>query len=147
MMFPKKKWGWSKTDKHSTDRKKLIAKLDRIFSKYIRLKYSDRNGYCRCVTCPKVAPWKEMDAGHFISREKMAVRFDERNVHPQCLHCNRFKAGNQYEHGKAVDRIHGKGTADLLSTIGRARGGKVDSYYIEKLIEEYKEKTKNLHKE
>jgi hypothetical protein len=27
------------------------------FSKYIRLKYSDTKGYCKCITCDKVAFW------------------------------------------------------------------------------------------
>jgi hypothetical protein len=146
MMQPKKKWGW-KTDvmKSKDDKKKLVATLDRWFSKFIRLRDSDQNGYCRCITCGRFASWKNMDAGHFISREKMATRYDEMNVHAQCQQCNRFKSGNQYEHGKSIDRMHGKGSADILSAKGGVRGCKLDSFYLQKLIEEYKEKVKNIH--
>ena len=144
MMLPKKKWGWTKSEKPVDDKKKLIVTLDRWFSKFIRLRDSDSNGYCRCVTCPKILPWKEMDAGHFVSREKIVTRWDEFNVHAQCPQCNRFKAGNQYEHGKAIDRMHGNGAADILTARGKARGGKVDSFYLQTLIEEYKTKVKKF---
>ena len=146
MIQPKKKWGWTKPEKPDS-RKKLIATLDRWFSKFIRLRDSDRNGMCRCVTCGKPDHWKEMDAGHFISREKLPVRYDERNVHAQCKQCNRFKSGNQFEHGKAVDIIHGPGTADLLNSLGRVRGGKLDPYFLEIKIAEYKEKVKKYLRE
>jgi len=144
MIQPKKKWGWTKSEKPVDDKKKLIATLDRWFSKFIRLRDSDSNGYCRCVTCTKILPWKEMDAGHFVSREKIVTRWDEFNVHAQCPWCNRFKAGNQYEHGKAIDRMHGNGAADILNARGKARGGKIDSFYLQTLIEEYKIKVKKL---
>ena len=32
-------------------RKNLIKKLDAVFSKYIRLRDADQEGYCRCATC------------------------------------------------------------------------------------------------
>lgn len=147
MIQAKKKWGWTKQEKPVDNKKKLIATLDRWFSKFIRLRDSDANGFCRCVTCPKILPWKEMDAGHFISREKIVTRYDEKNVHAQCPWCNRFKAGNQFEHGQAIDRIHGKGTAERLNTIGKIRGGKVDSFYLEKLIEGYKLEVKKKLRE
>ena len=53
-------------------------------------------------------------AGHFLSRRFESTRFDEKNVHGQCQKCNRFEYGNQYEHGKRIDEIYGKGTADDL---------------------------------
>lgn len=144
MIQPKKKWGWAKSQTPKDDRKKLIATLDRWFSKFIRLRDSDSNGICRCITCGKPDHWKEVDAGHFVSREKMVVRYDERNVHAQCYQCNRFKSGNQFEHGKAIDRKYGPGTADTLVSFGKVRGGKMDSYFLELKIDEYKAKVKKL---
>jgi len=46
---------------------KAVDALDSIFSKYIRLRDSDKNGYCKCVTCPKTGFWTKdgMQAGHF----------------------------------------------------------------------------------
>jgi hypothetical protein len=83
-------------------RSKLIKKLDAIFSKYIRLKNSDKNGYCVCITCNKKLHWKEIQAGHFISRKHYSTRWDEDNVHPQCVACNVYRAGEQYKYSVAL---------------------------------------------
>ena len=79
-------------------RSKLVKKLDNIFSQYIRLNNSN-NGNCTCVTCGKIGDWKNggMQAGHFMSRKHYSTRWDERNVKPQCVGCNMFKAGEQYK--------------------------------------------------
>jgi hypothetical protein len=67
-----------------------------------------------CYTCPNIKHWKEMDAGHFASRRHQSTKFDERNVHSTCTHCNRFLNGNQYIYGKMLDLQYGEGTADAL---------------------------------
>ena len=59
------------------------------FNKYIRLRDQGKN----CISCGKI-PKKE-NAGHFYSAgTHTAVRFDERNVHLQCEHCNSYLSGN-----------------------------------------------------
>ena len=84
--------------KKKLTRSKLVKKLDNIFSQYIRLSNS-KNGNCTCVTCGKVGDWKNggIQAGHFMSRKHYSTRWDERNVKPQCIGCNMFKAGEQYK--------------------------------------------------
>lgn len=76
---------------------KEIKKADEIFSKYIRLKYQ-KNGYIICFTCGKYLLIGECDAGHFVGREHKSTRFLEKNVHPQCQWCNRFKEGQKDEY-------------------------------------------------
>jgi hypothetical protein len=66
----------------------LIQDLDAIFSRYIRLKYSDEKGLVKCFTCPKVLPISEIQNGHFIHRQDMGTRFLEDNCRPQCPKCN-----------------------------------------------------------
>ena len=78
-------------------RSKLIKKLDTIFSRWVRLSNSV-NEICTCVTCGKESHWKDIQAGHFISRKHYSTRWDERNVHPQCVGCNVFKYGEQYKY-------------------------------------------------
>ena len=56
----------------------LKAKLDRIFSEYIRLRDANPQGYTVCISCGKIVPWKESDCGHFINRSHMATRFKDR---------------------------------------------------------------------
>ena len=77
-------------------RKSLIKRLDTIFSLYIRLRDADKNGFCTCITCKKKYHYKELDAGHFISRRHFSVRYDPFNVYSQCRYCNRYNAGQQY---------------------------------------------------
>ena len=85
-----------KTAKKPT-RTKLVKKLDVVFSKYIRLSNSDKNGYCTCVTCGNKFYWKEIQAGHFMSRKHYSTRWDVNNVKPQCVACNVYRAGEQYK--------------------------------------------------
>lgn len=99
---------------NGSERSKAMKEADRQFSLFIRLRDSDEHGIATCVTSGRRGHWKTMDAGHYISRAKMATRFDERNAHAQSKQANRFQGGHFLEHGLAVDRIHGPGTrADL----------------------------------
>ena len=79
-------------------RSKLVKKLDIVFSKYVRLSNADKNGNCTCVTCNNTFYWKEIQAGHFMSRKHYSIRWDERNVKPQCLGCNVYRYGEQYKY-------------------------------------------------
>ena len=112
--------------------KKAKSKADKYFSAYIRKRDENKP----CITCGKYA---KKDAGHFISRRFEATRFDEKNVHGQCIKCNRFEYGNQFEHGKAIDRIYGDGTADFLLQRSKmlCKRSAADYEYI---AQEYKEK-------
>jgi 5-methylcytosine-specific restriction endonuclease McrA len=87
-----------------TNHQKVVNKLDASFSEFVRLRDSDKNGICKCITCGNFKHWQEMDAGHFITRDNMATRWEEENVNAQCQSCNRFKGGKQYEHGLAIDK-------------------------------------------
>ena len=94
--------------------KGLRDKLDRVFSRYIRLRDADENGTVACVTCGKLAHWKEVHAGHFIKRQHMSVRWDERNVAAQCVRCNLHMGGQQDVFSKVILDAHG---ADVLSEL------------------------------
>lgn len=105
---------------------------DRWFSKFIRLRDKDKP----CITC---GSYGQKDCGHFISRRFEATRYDERNSHGQCLKCNRFEYGNQYEHGKAIDRLYGEGTADHLHMKSKMICKRSKSDYIA-IAKEFKDK-------
>lgn len=70
----------------------LIAKLDKVYSLYIRLRDAMSNGYFVCISCGQIKRFDQADCGHFYSRTHMATRFDEDNTHSECSFCNRFKA-------------------------------------------------------
>lgn len=93
---------------------KTKAKLDKIFSQFIRLRAVNDEGWGECYTCRRLRYYKNADAGHFMVRQKMATRFDELNVQFQCKSCNGFEGGAQYQFAKRLDEEHGEGTADRL---------------------------------
>ena len=84
--------------------------LDGWFGKYIRAR--DTPG--TCCTCGKWLEYEGSECGHFITRDKIAVRWDERNAHAQCKRCNHHGKGEQHKHSIHVDKVHGGGTAQLL---------------------------------
>ena len=92
---------------------------DKLFSRYIRFKDASK-GYIRCITCNKIEPPEDCDAGHYISREFMTLRYDERNVHPQCRKDNRFKEGLKDEYALALIRMYGP---DILEELNKEKHG------------------------
>ena len=101
-------------------RKKLIARLDRVFSQWVRQSCADHRGYVECYTCGKQAHWKTVDAGHFQSRGKFATRWmcdpEEGlvNVAPQCKRCNGFRSGEQFKFARRLDADFGEGIVAVI---------------------------------
>lgn len=105
-----------KVKKKKSD-KVLKKELDDIFSKYIRLLYSDKNGNTKCVTCGILLPWIQIQNGHYESRQYLSLRFDEQNCHPQCVGCNIFKRGNYTEYARFMIAKYGQDHLDHLSRV------------------------------
>jgi hypothetical protein len=126
-------------------KKTIIRKFDKLFSKWVRLSNADAKGYCECITCGRSYKWNDIDAGHFVSRRHLVLRFDPRNVFPQCRRCNRFLNGLQYIMGKRIDELLGVGTADELIQISK-QTHKIDKVDLEIKYDEYLELSKKLNK-
>lgn len=128
----------------SSKTKKLAKqKADKYFSLYIRHRDTNDNGYGQCITCGKFVSVNQADCGHFALRDKESTRYDERNCNIQCHHCNRFRSGLQYEHGKKIDEKYGEGTADQI-----IQKSKIPSYrkkwHYEEIAKEYKQKLESV---
>lgn len=93
---------------------KLKKKLDTVFSQYIRQKYANANGDCRCYTCGYTAHWKKMQNGHMVSRYYLATRYDERNCRPQCYTCNMFRNGMIPDFSQRLEIELGEGITKTL---------------------------------
>ena len=65
-----------------SERKKLVSRLDKVFSEYIR----KRDG--ACVICGKRAPEVRLTCGHLFSRVAYSTRWDESLAFCQCTGCN-----------------------------------------------------------
>lgn len=85
----------------TTGKKKKL--LDRLFSIAIRRVYADINGNVSCYTCGAKKHWKQIQNGHYISRNYLATRFDVRNCKPQCAGCNIWGRGRLVEFGTKLE--------------------------------------------
>lgn len=137
---------WTKRKKKLKDDLLTVQDLTKIaqthFNNYIR----ERDKGQGCISCGAKLVGK-FDAGHFYSAGgHTALRFDERNVHGQCVACNQHKHGNLHEYRKGIlKRLDGRILADLdkraQDTIKFTREG------LRAIIEEYKTKLKELKSE
>lgn len=75
-------------------------------------------GQCVCVTCGRVAKWdaglRVMHTGHFVSGRSASIVFDERNVAPQCSHCNVYRHGAAAEFAIWMVATHSTDVIDEL---------------------------------
>lgn len=136
-----------KKKKPKTLKSKLIEQLDAEFSKYIRLKYSDSNGYCRCISCGKIVFWKEIQNGHYMSRRYFSTRWSEDNCRPQCVACNMFNQGNIQMYRRGLIKEIGEQRVDLVEALARQSTCKKSEFEYAELIKHYKKEVIALLKE
>lgn len=114
----------------------LTKIADMEYSRYIRLRDSEGDGYNRkgiCITCNRSLAVlvdgkfvKNAQNGHFVGRGCHATRYDDMNCHLQCSYDNawRDKRDMTDTYAKAVDKLYGKGTARELEGIAKQDGSK-----------------------
>ena len=110
---------YTKQQQAGRKRKNKYATLDKWFSRFIRLRDSDENGVFQCISCGKYKNFGKMDAGHFINRRKMSVRWYEQNVNGQCSSCNRFNEGEQAGYEEGLNKKYGGSIASVLKLKSR----------------------------
>ena len=125
-----------------TQRKKLVDKLDKVFSIYIRRRYA-KDDIAECFTCGKQDHWKKLQNGHFQSRKHYSTRWNEKNCQVQCSGCNVFRYGEQYKFSKNLDNTYYSGLAEELH-IEANKTVKLDNTDLEMLIEKYEMLIKEL---
>jgi hypothetical protein len=88
------------------------------FSMFIRLRDCKRTTrtltHASCVSCGKIKPLAELDAGHFIAAIHRRVFWDEHNVNAQCKHCNTYLSGNQLPYRKRLLSLYGPEEVERL---------------------------------
>ncbi len=124
----------------------LKKKLDTIFSRYIRLRDSDSNGYCKCISCGKIGFWKDMDCGHFVNRSHTGTRFDEKNCNAQCRSCNRWDEGNNIGYTSGITKKYGSKVIDELLVKKHSKTF-LAAFDYGILIEDYNKKVEELIKD
>lgn len=109
-----------------------------VFNKFIRLR--DKGQVC--ISCQK-KPLKE-NAGHFFNANNhYNVRFDERNVHLQCEHCNTYLSGNLIEYQRnLIHKIGIESYHELEADARKTRKFTKDE--LKEIIAIYKKKIKEI---
>lgn len=113
-----------------------------VFNKFIRL----RDKHKGCISCD--APLiNKFDAGHYYSVGAYPnLRFNEDNVHGQCVYCNQHRHGNIHEYTiKLPIRIGNEAFEQLTTNRGQALN--ISIYEVQELIKIYKQKVKILELE
>ena len=138
-----KKKAWDKKKKQAKAElltvQDYVKMAQQVFNSYIRKRDSGK----RCISCDTKLIGK-FDAGHYYnSNNHWSVRFDENNVHGQCVHCNQHRHGNLIEYGIRLEQLIGKDEFEIL---------REDAYKLRKfttdelkgIIAEYKRKLKEM---
>ena len=113
-----------------------IKLAQQVFNKFIRL----RDAGNVCISCQK-KPLKE-NAGHFYNANNhWSVRFDERNVHLQCEHCNTYLSGNLIYYRENLLRKIGIEEFENLS-VEATKTRKFTVQELKEIIATYKKKIK-----
>lgn len=78
----------------------------KAMSDYVR----KRDDYT-CFTCGKQFDEYEdknkVDCGHMFSRSHKAIKYNLKNVHAQCIRCNRYLTGNLHEYIRRFKERYG----------------------------------------
>ncbi len=123
----------------------LTKKAQVYFNAYIRAR-DEAKGY-PCISCGKVLRKGNIDAGHYFSAGGFgSVRFSEFNVHAQCSRpCNKDKSGDLLNYQIGIEkRIGGEELIKLHEEAHKIR--KFTREELKAIIEEYKQKKKNVGK-
>lgn len=112
----------------------LINKATIRFNKYIRERDKDKP----CISCGR---YTTLQAGHFYSAgHHPGLRFDEDNVHGQCLRCNMYLSGNLHEYAKNLPGRIGQQRYDALcyrADAYKKTRFKWNRWYLEEIIGKY----------
>ena len=136
---------WAKTKKEKKAELMTIQDWVKIaqtaFNAYIRERDKDKG----CISCGKKLD-KKFDAGHFYNANNhWAVRFDEDNVHGQCVECNQWKHGNLLEYNERIkERIGLMRYSMLLAWKNETRKFTIEE--LKEITATYKAKLKELKK-
>jgi len=135
----KKEKDWRKEKKKRKE--KLMTRSDWMklaqvtFNKYIRQRDINKG----CISCGASLQGVKFDAGHFYSVGSYPrLRFDENNVHGQCVRCNQHLHGNISEYSHKLPLRIGKDNFDTLTLERNKEPLKLTTIEIKELINKYK---------
>ena len=132
--------------KHIAQKKKFqlsdikIRKAAAIIACHLYIRTRDKdNG---CITCDRPLIGK-FDAGHFMKGTHSYTKFMEKNIHGQCVNCNKHNGGREREYEHVLIAKYGKLTVLALKRL-RTRGVKRTAQDYLAIEKHFKQKLKEL---
>jgi hypothetical protein len=130
---------------------KLRDALDQVVRDLFKIVYKDNPA---CFTCDRKDGWyhpinnkKGIQVGHFKNRGHIILRWDLKNLFPQCSKCNVIHNINVRPFTKAVKEKIGQHRLDYLNnTIRKFKSKKMTTTEKRELLIKLKEKCKTLNK-
>ena len=120
-----------------------VADMDKVFQYYVRLRDSMPGGYCRCISCGRLKPFDQIQAGHFWSRRNMSVRWSEQNVNGECIFCNIYDGDHLLGYRENLIKKIGLRSFELLD-VEHHMSRKWSDFEIIELIKHYGEEVVRL---
>lgn len=115
-------------------------KLQAVFNKFIRTRDANKP----CISCGKPLKGK-FDAGHYYSVGSTPnLRFNEMNVHGQCVTCNQFRHGNLLAYREGLINRIGLASVEQLD-VDKTQEVRYTIPEIQALINHYKNKIEHVH--
>lgn len=123
--------------KKKSDLTKSKEKLWELCKQITRQTYGDT-----CYTCGSTGlSGSNWQTGHFLTSStcSMELRYDLKNLRPQCMPCNKWKSGNWPAYERHLIKDHGEAyVAELKERNERTKGGNYGIFWIREKTEEYK---------
>lgn len=125
--------------------KKTISQLKNICVRWCHDYIRKRDEGNFCISCNKFG---ELQAGHYFpAGHHSALKFNENNIHGQCLQCNFHKHGNLSNYKINLELKIGKEELqklEITAAFHKRTGFKWDRFTLIETIEYYKRKVKEL---
>lgn len=122
-----------------------IKNLDKVFAQWVKLSNANLDGWIECITCGRYFRYEKIDCGHYVSRDFKSVRWDERNVAPQCQSCNRYHEGRKDVFALKLQEKYGPGILQELND-KKNEIKKWTPDELKDMLEDYKNKIKEMEK-
>lgn len=119
---------------------KLIDLAQFYVNAYVRKRDQiNEYGDFKCISCGKIKPKANCDAGHFFSKKNYAsVRFDLDNIHGECDYCNGFNHDHLILYQQNLIKKIGQEKFDKLEAMAYLKNFKHDRFVIMDIIERFK---------
>ena len=123
---------------NDSDKTVLKQLAQKLFNQYIRL----RDKELPCVSCGTTNDI-QYHAGHYKPAGGFSyLRFDENNVHKQCVRCNSHLAGNLVPYREALIQKIGLDEVERLEQPNQIKAWTVEEYQA--IIKTYRQKTREF---